>query len=129
MAEKLLRLVGPVHIAAGLLLFASAFSPAAVSFLQSAISGNSEYAWSTFFATVLGPTIASWGVLFTALVHQFQASPTVRLWRALLLSVVVWAPLDTALCLKFDIYIGAIINSIVFVALMALLYVAKKSIR
>jgi hypothetical protein len=127
--EKLLRLVGPVHIAGGLLLFASAFLPSASVFLQTTITGDNDYVWSAFFATVLGPTIASWGVLFTALVHQFHAAPSLTIWRALLLSVVIWAPLDTALCLKFGVTIGAIINSIVFIALVWLLIAAKKTIR
>ncbi len=129
MSEKLLRLVGPVHVVGGLLLFASAFLPHATAILQTAITGNGDYAWSAFFATVLGPTIASWGVLFTALVHQFQAAPSMLVWRALVLSVVIWAPLDTALCLKFGVTIGAIINSIVFIVLIWLLLAAKKTVR
>ena len=127
MTEKLLRLVGPLHIAGGLLLFASAFSPAALSFLQSVITGNNEYVWSAFFATVLGPTIASWGILFSALVNQFLESPTIKLWRALVFSVLIWAPLDTALCLKYGITIGAVTNSIVFVIIIGLLFGARPS--
>ncbi len=128
MTEKLLRLVGLAHIVGGLLLFAAGFSPAAQSLLESSLAGNDEYAWSAFFLSVLGPTIASWGVLFTALVNQFQASPSVRLWRAMVLSVVIWAPLDTILCLTYGVYSGAVANTMVVIVLGWLLLSARKSL-
>lgn len=129
MIWNLLRLIGGLHIAGGLLLFAAGFSPATMRLLESFLTGNEAYVWSAFFASVLGPTIASWGVLFTALVNQFYAAPSTSTWRTLVLSVVVWAPLDTALCLRYGIYTGAAVNTVVVVALISLLVAAKKEIR
>jgi len=129
MTERLLKLVGPAHIAGGLLLFATGFVPEAQCFLESFVSGADDSIWSAFFASVLGPTIASWGVLFAALVNQFYSAPSTGLWRAMILSVVIWAPLDTALCLKYGIYSGAIVNTIITIVLVWLLVAAKRSIR
>ncbi len=128
-AERLLRLVGPIHIVGGLGLFAAGFSPAVLDVLEPLLVGNDDYVWSAFFVTVLGPTITSWGVLFGALVNQFYAAPSLTLWRTLILSVVVWAPLDSALCLRYGLTVGVIVNSIVVVALIGLLFLAQKSIR
>lgn len=127
MPIRLLRVVGPVHVVAGLALFATAFIEPVLTFLETSITGNQDFAWSAFFVTVLGPTIASWGLLFTVMVEQYLASRSLQLWRALLLSVIVWAPLDTALCLKFGVYAGALINTIVFVAVIALLLLVRRS--
>ncbi|MFQ5609640.1 MAG: hypothetical protein ACE5F8_05145, partial [Woeseiaceae bacterium] len=54
-------------------------------------------------------------------VSQYLDYPTRRLWNAMLLAVLIWAPLDTGLCLYFGIYPGAIVNAIVFAVLVALL--------
>ena len=128
MAMKILKLIAMLHIAGGLFLFASAFSPAAVTFMQGLISGNEQYVWSTFFATVLGPTIASWGVLFAALLQQFESSPTMPVWRALVISILLWAPLDSALCLKFGITIGVVVNTIVLVVVLGLLLASRRDV-
>ena len=129
MTRQLLQLVGGLHIAGGLALFAAGFSPAAMRYLESFLTGNEDYAWSAFFASVLGPTIASWGILFTALVNHFYAAPSMTTWRSLVLSVVVWAPLDTALCLRYGIYVGAAVNAAVVAVLASLLVMARKEIR
>jgi hypothetical protein len=128
MTEKLLRLVGPVHVVAGLLVFATAFSPAAQDFLKSLIATDDASIWSSFFVAILGPTIASWGVLFTALVNQYFASPSLGLWKAMVFSIIVWAPLDTALCLYYGIWIGAFINAAIVIVLTGLLLSARKSL-
>jgi hypothetical protein len=124
--EKLLRLVGPIHIVAGLLVFTIGFLPAAQVMLVPYFSAADQTIWSAFFFSVLGPTIASWGVLFTALVAQFFAAPSIAVWRALLFSVLIWAPLDTALCLKYGILIGVVINSAVVIGLVWLLLSVRK---
>jgi hypothetical protein len=129
MTRRLLRFVGGLHIAGGLALFTAGFSATTMRYLESFLTGNEDYVWSAFFASVLGPTIASWGVLFTALVNQFYASPSITTWRSLILSVVVWAPLDTALCLRYGIYVGAAVNSVVVVVLASLLIMARKEMR
>ncbi len=127
MYARLLRIVGPTHIVVGLLLFATAFVPAAQIFLENMLSSSSDLVWSPFFVAILGPTIASWGVLFTTVVSQFFSAPSPRLWKALIVSVAIWAPLDTALCLYFGVYAGAIVNAVVVAILTVLLLGVRKT--
>jgi hypothetical protein len=126
MNERLLKLAGPIHVIGGLLLFAAGFSPWALSHLQPLLIGNSDYVWSAYFVSILGPTIASWGVLFAALVNQFYETPSLRLWRSLVLAILVWAPLDTALSLRYGITLGAVVNTTIVFILGALLINARK---
>ena len=125
MSERILKLVGPAHIAGGLLLFLSGFVPATHEFMERAFAPTADLAWSPFFVAILGPTIASWGVLFSALVSQYFSTPTRRLWKALIWSVAIWAPLDTALCLYFGVYAGAILNAAVVIVLVGLLLTVR----
>lgn len=129
MTERLLKLVGPAHVVGGLALFATGFMPAAQELLQSRVLVAADFVWSPFFAAILGPTIASWGVLFGALVNHFYLLPSTALWRAMVLSVVIWAPLDTILCLVYGLYGGAIVNAVVFAALAFLLYSARSLLK
>lgn len=121
MLHKILKLVGPMHVVGGLLLFMSAFFPSAQVTIASLVNLPAGQEFSPFFAAVLGPTIASWGVLFSAVVTQFYAAPSPGLWKALVLSVAIWAPLDTGLCLYFGVYGGAAVNTVVVVVLFGLL--------
>jgi len=118
--------VGPLHVIAGLALFISAFVPGAQELLASTAKLEGDLN-SPFLLAVLGPTVASWGVLFTAVVRQFVDYPTRRLWNAMLLSIAVWAPLDTALCWYFGVYGGIVVNSAVAVVLVALLFNVRPS--
>jgi hypothetical protein len=129
MTQRLLELVGPVHVIGGLLLFASGFSPSAQSLLEALVRPPADASWSPFFVSVLGPTIASWGVLFGTLTRQYFTSPTKKTWNALTLSLLIWAPLDSALCVFYRFYSGAIVNAIVFIAVIGLLIAARKHIR
>ncbi len=125
MSARLLKIVGPAHIVGGLLLFLTAFVPAAQTFLKDLLSTSANLTWSPFYVAILGPTIASWGVLFTALASQFFATPSPKLWKAMIISVAIWAPLDIALCLHFGVYGGALVNAVVVSVLAALLLGVK----
>lgn len=126
MSARILKIVGPIHIVGGLLIFATGFVPVAQAILEPLIATSGDLVWSPFLLAVLGPTIASWGVLFTTLVSQFLSAPTPGLWKAMVWSVAVWAPLDTALCLRFRVYDGAILNAAVVLALIILLVNVRK---
>jgi len=120
MPIKILSWVGPLHIVAGLLLFLTAFVPE----VQDRIAASAGLAgdnYSPFLFAVLGPTVASWGVLFTAVVRQFIDYPTRRLWHAMVLAVAIWAPLDVGLCWYYGVVIGAVADGIVFALLFVLL--------
>ncbi len=125
MVERLLKLVGPAHVAGGLLVFTSGFIPTAQAWMESLFAQTGDLVWSPFFVAVLGPTIASWGLLFAVVVNQFYETPSPRLWKSLVVAVAIWAPLDTALCLYFGLYGGAVLNAVVVVGLAALLIAAK----
>ena len=124
MAARLLSLVGPIHIVGGVLLFLTAFFPGIQGSLAEFASLTGDN-FSPFLFAVIGATIASWGVLFCVVVSQYLDYPTKRLWNAMLLAVLIWAPLDTGLCLYFGIYRGAMVNAVVFVVLVALLFNVK----
>lgn len=121
MAIKILSWVGPLHILAGLLLFLTAFVPDIQSSIA-ASAGLVDANYSPFLFAVLGPTVASWGILFTAVVRQFIDYPTRRLWNALVLAVAVWAPLDIGLCWYYGVNVGAVADGLVFLLLFVLLY-------
>lgn len=124
MALRILAWVGPLHVVGGIVLFAMAFLPELQLQLAAVLRLKGEN-FSPFLLAVLGPTIASWGVLFTAVVRQYADFPTRRLWNALLLAVLVWAPLDTGLCLYFGVNGGVVINSVVAALLIGLLWAVR----
>ena len=116
--------MGPLHIVAGLLLFLTAFLPGVQDYLANAV-GLTDNNYSAFLFAVFGPTVASWGVLFTVVVRQFIEYPSRRLWNAMVFAVIIWAPLDTALCLYYGVYGGVAVNALVAVLLLALLFNVK----
>lgn len=120
-AERLLRIVGPLHIAGGLLLFLTVFVPAVSTWLNEAFGIPSDHPWSQFFIPIFGPTVASWGVLFTAIARQYFRQPVSELWWSMVLSIAVWAPLDTGICIVYGLWPAAGLNILVIVFLLALL--------
>lgn len=126
--ERLLKLVGPIHVIGGLILTATGFLPSVQDFLETLFAVSDRLAWSPFFVAVFGPTVASWGLLFGVIVNLFYEQPSEKLWRALILALVIWAPLDSALCIYYGFFSGAIINAIVFIGVGALLLVARQRI-
>lgn len=123
-----LKLVGPVHLVGGLLLALTGFMPSTQAILSSFFPVAGSAAWSPFFVSVFGPTVASWGLLFGILVGQFFERPNEALWRGLVLSLVVWAPLDTALCVYYGFTTGVVLNAIVLVIVGTLLIAARRHI-
>ncbi len=121
MATKILSWVGPLHIVAGLLLFLTAFLPGVQTAIATSAGLDGDN-FSPFLFSVFGPTVASWGVLFTAVVRQFIDYPTRRLWNAMALAIAIWAPLDTGLCLYFGVNGGVVVNAAVVVLLFVLLF-------
>lgn len=77
---------------------------------------------TVFWISVLGPTIASWGILFYALVKQYFDSPSLFLWRFMLIGGVLWAPYDSLLCFNNGIYMGVVINVIVMIFFLSVIY-------
>lgn len=129
MTQRLLRWVGPLHVLAGLALAACGFFEPLYVWMTNVVAVRADFIWSPFFASILGPTIASWGILFAYTVSTFYQAPSLVAWRAMLWSVLIWAPLDTALCFKFGFYGGAMLNAAVFLAVVALLISARRILK
>ena len=130
MEQRLLILLAIGHIAAGLLLCLLYFvtplhTPLlrAVYISQPAVLDNA--AQLIFWLCILGPTIASWGILFFALIHQYFLTPTAFLWRSMAAAILIWAPLDSLLCTLNGIYAGAIGNIAVTIVFLVLLFRVK----
>ncbi|MEM7432071.1 MAG: hypothetical protein AAF351_09035 [Pseudomonadota bacterium] len=128
MTEKLLRLVGPLHVVGGLLLFLTGLIPSAADWLEATFSGSQTVEWSRFFAAVMGPTIASWGLLFWGVVDQYYRSPSLRLWRLMVSSIGMWAVLDTFLCLQAGWQSAVVLNTVVVVVVGFLLWTERPTI-
>jgi len=123
MDKTLLKLVGPVHIAGGIALALLSLVPPLQGPMLEAIFGPQvPLEPAIFLVGVFGPTIASWGVLFTAMVIHYFEKPDPRTWWFLFSSVAVWVPIDTMLCWFYGVYLGVWLNlavsSVLFILLM-----------
>ena len=74
-----------------------------------------------FLVSAFGPTVASWGILFFALVRTYFRNPTSGSWWALVLAIAIWAPLDSALCIHYGLYSAVGMNAVIALVLLALL--------
>jgi energy-converting hydrogenase Eha subunit B len=124
---RLLKLIAIAHIVAGIALCLLYFiEPLHSPMLEAVYVGQQDRLANSgqlaFWLCILGPTIASWGVLFLALVHQYFLTPTRFLWNCMLAAILVWAPLDSLLCTLNGIYAGAIGNIAVTIVFLVLLF-------
>lgn len=128
--QKILKLIAAAHVVGGVLLPLVLFIPALHPMILSAIYGDASYIMDSrqiiFWMCILGPTIASWGLLYYALLNQYFIHPSPQLWYALLGALIVWAPLDSALCLYNGITIGAVMNLMVTFVIIVLLFRVKQ---
>ncbi|MBL4623424.1 MAG: hypothetical protein JKY89_13610 [Immundisolibacteraceae bacterium] len=125
MDEKLLKLLGISHVLGGLLLSCLLFIEPIHPLVLQLIYGTSAVPNQPqifFWLSILGPSIASWGVLFCLAVRQYFAHPSGDTLRMMVASILVWAPLDSALCLYNGIVIGAIGNALVVLVFLVLFY-------
>lgn len=127
MEMTLLRLLAIGHIAGGVALWLLYFiEPLHTPLLQLVYANQPDKLVNipqlAFWLCILGPTIASWGLLFLALVHQYTITPSTFLWRCMVGAVLLWAPLDSTLCLLNGIVAGAVGNAAVTAVLLSLLW-------
>jgi hypothetical protein len=126
MVEILLLTLAASHIVAGVSLTLLPFVPAVHLQLITVIFGAEKVSEEIkFLIAVFGPTVASWGVLFYALVKTYFRSPTRGTWWALVISIVVWAPMDSALCLSYGLYPAVALNAAVASLFLGLLLSAR----
>ena len=122
LTERVLLAVSLAHVVAGVLLAALPLAPAVHFNLVAAIfSVDKATEEVLFLVSAFGPTVASWGILFFALVRVFFRKPTNGSWWALVLAIVVWAPLDSALCIHYGLYSAVAVNAVIATVLLALL--------
>lgn len=123
---RLLKIIGPIHVLAGLVLtlfpFFSQMHQQSIELIFG--SGTPSYP-TTFLLSVFGPTLASWGVLFTAVVNQYFKNPSQSSWNVLLVSILVWVVLDTSLCAYYNVYLGVGVNLTMAAIVLFLLYGAR----
>ena len=120
--ERALLAVSLAHVVAGVLLAALPVAPAVhFDLVASIFSGDKATQEVLFLVSAFGPTVASWGILFFALVRAFFRNPTSGSWRALVFSIVIWAPLDSTLCIYYGLDAAVAINAAVALVVLGLL--------
>jgi len=132
MIERILLIVALAHVVAGLALAMLPIVPSVHSSLASAIFGADKASEEVkFLVSVFGPTVASWGILFFALVRAHFRNPARGSWWALVLSVVIWAPLDSVLCIHYGygLTFPVALNAAIAVLLLGLLLGARNQRR
>jgi hypothetical protein len=126
-----LQLVAIAHVLGGLLLpfliNTPIFSPYNEIVYQAlGIDSTGQNPNINFLLGLFGPTIASWGILFFYVITTTFTKPDKKGWWTILLASLAWAPLDSLLSIQKGIYINGLIDLIVFVMILAPLFMAKK---
>jgi hypothetical protein len=129
--KRWLQLIAIAHIVLGLLL------PVLVQFeivqpyfhfvaQTFAVSAHENMALMRFLIGVFGPTVASWGVLFWAVVTQSFMLRSKSGWWLMIAASVVWALYDSIFSTLYGLWIHVILNSAVFVAIVVPLWWVRK---
>lgn len=116
--SDLLSLIAVLHIVSGLALPLLLPSWPALIAAMPANAG--------FWAAVFGPTVASWGVLMFVLVrHGLRAR---QRWAcdALLLALMVWAPLDSLLCWRAGFPAAIALNAVAAASIAVPLWMLRR---
>lgn len=80
-----------------------------------------------WFISVLGATMAGWGISILFLIlYPLQKKETWS-WKAIMLSLIVWYSLDTFLSAKSGVYFNVLINTIFLIQFMAPLLFLRTS--
>ncbi len=129
--KKFLQLIAFLHVVGGILLPFLVETPVFNVYLQHlAHAFNFENKGAgveiRFLVGLLGPTIASWGILFLFAINTGFANPGPRAWWFIVIACIVWAPYDSWISLNHGVYLNAIFNCIVFVCIMIPMLIVKK---
>jgi len=109
-----LRWIANLHVIGGLCLALLLWIPSFHPVLLRLIYGDTPITnpqQTIFWICILGPTIASWGVLCRISVDYFAEQPNKRTYQRLILALLVWAPLDATMCITQGIYLAAFLNA------------------
>lgn len=124
LAKRFLLLYAFAHIVGGLLLpclvdtalFTHYNNAVATAFNTQDAAARAQ---ASYLSALMGPTVASWGLLFALAVQQSFAKPTRMAWWGMLGAGLLWAPHDSWLAWQHGIYLNALINGASLLALLA----------
>lgn len=113
-----LLLVGLAHVVLGVILAFAAHLPIAqpyFDYLHASVSNQPppvqyQQLLRTLFS-LFGPTIASWGLLFCALVALYRRHGHRPIKPLLLAALLLWCVLDSAISLHFGLALHAYLNA------------------
>lgn len=125
--KRWLQLIAILHIIGGLMLPVVVQLDIAQPYFKLmaevfAVSHSQDLQFLQFMVGIFGPTIASWGVLFWAVVTQSFAIPTNGAWWLMIAACVVWAVYDSIYSSFFGLYVNAAINAVMFVMIVVPLW-------
>ncbi len=128
--KKFLQLIACLHIVSGILLPFLVDTPVFTVYLQHfahafSLENKGTGAEIRFLVGLLGPTIASWGILFLFAINTGFSNPNPRTWWFIVIACIVWAPYDSWISLSHGVYLNAIFNCIVFVCIIVPLLVVR----
>lgn len=131
-SKRILQLIAVLHIIGGLLLPLIAETSLFNRYHQHLIqvfdiTDNDSSAVIQFLFGILGPTIASWGILFLFSIHTAFANPNPTSWWFIILACTIWAGYDSLLSLSYGVYLNAIFNGIVFTCILIPILLVRKA--
>jgi hypothetical protein len=130
-AKRWLQFIALAHIIGGLMLPIVVQLDIAQPYFrlmanEFALSSQQDLLFLQFLVGIFGPTIASWGVLFWAVVTQSFALPTKGAWWLMIAACVVWAVYDSIYSNFYGLWINAVINGAVFISIVVPLWWVRK---
>lgn len=129
-AKQFLSLLAILHIIVGLILpfmvntwlfdyynekMLAAFNTSSIESLE----------LGKFMVGILGPSIASWGVLFLFLVQHAYRTGFSSAWFTMIIAIVVWSLYDMALSIIAGVYLNVLIDIFVMALLLVPLIMTK----
>ncbi len=138
-SKRFLQLIAILHIVGGLLLPWLVQTSLADDYVLSImrnfkVNEPSADQLVRFLVGILGPTIASWGVLLLYVVNSFFHQPTITTWWTIIIAGLIWAPYDSWLSIQHGVTLNAAFNAIVFCSIVITLlkvrvFLQKREIR
>ncbi|PTQ91198.1 hypothetical protein [Agitococcus lubricus] len=125
--KKWLQFLAIAHIVLGLLLpliIQLEFSQIYIQWLMDAFAVNdlNAHHLTAFMLSLFGPTVASWGILFWALVQQSFMLRTRSSWLLMVTATLVWGLYDSIYSYYYGVWIHAILNGMVMLAIIVPLW-------
>lgn len=113
-----LLLVGLGHVVLGVVLAFTAQLPLADTYFQQLYASFAVEPMSTPYHNLLttmvrlfGPTVASWGLLFTLLVHLYRQHGHALIKPVLFAALLVWCVLDSGISAYYGLSLHVYLNS------------------